>query len=158
MKVNGVPFLKLKRLFTLCYKETNWRNMLFGMSNKKQEWNIVHFEKKTQWIGGPVCFFRYTYYVFWDTHMFIFGGCRIMSLPMLLSVIPRSFVEIVSSIDDGRIVTRETLKFTRYWSLHPWRSTWNIILWRFGRSFSFLNGWFFRFHVNLPGCIYTYTQ
>ena len=25
--------------------------------------------------------------------------------------------------------------------LHSWRLTWNIIPWRFGRSFSFLNGW-----------------
>ena len=24
----------------------------------------------------------------------------------------------------------------------------------FGRSFSFLNGWFCRFHVNLPGCMW----
>ena len=26
--------------------------------------------------------------------------------------------------------------------IHPWRLTWNIIPWRFGRSFSFINGWF----------------
>ena len=41
-------------------------------------------------------------------------------------------------------------------NIHPWRSTWNIIMEVWFRSFSFLNGWFVGsiwFHVNLPGCI-----
>ena len=41
--------------------------------------------------------------------------------------------------------TVSLLSFVRFlfWAgLHPGRLTWNIIPWRFGRSFSFLNGWF----------------
>ena len=35
-----------------------------------------------------------------------------------------------------------TIDFQGLWLLHPWRSTWNIIMKVWFRSFSFLNGWF----------------